>query len=294
MSDKIEKIAYFSLILLIVVLVLIWFIREKQPVDNSNMLKITFLDIGQGDATFIEFPSGEQMLIDCAIDAVVVEALGRTMDFYDRTIDYLVVTHPDLDHYGGCADVLYRFNIKHIIYNGFQKPNSGVWNGFMDAVEKEIDQGAEYIIADNVFDLKVDDVYISYLFPDRPVDVEDTNNNTSIVMRISYGEQDVLLTADAEKELEQYLVDVYDNELDVEILKVGHHGSLTSSILEFLGVTSPKDAIISSGEENNFGHPSARIIKRIERKGVNIWRTDQQGDIIAEIYPQLYTINSSK
>ena len=85
------------------------------------MLRITFLDIGQGDATFIEFPNGEQMLVDCAEDGKILEALGRVMPYYDRDIDYLMITHPDFDHYGGCTDVLNRFEVKNIVYNGFKK-----------------------------------------------------------------------------------------------------------------------------------------------------------------------------
>ncbi|MFA5813778.1 MAG: MBL fold metallo-hydrolase [Patescibacteria group bacterium] len=300
-----KKAQIIIAILLAIVIILLIFVRKDSVKDvkdiqnvkdaasdkivQNDYVKVTFLDIGQGDATFIEFPNGEQMLVDCAIDARIIEALGRTMEFYDKDIDYLVVTHPDLDHYGGCVDVLKRFAVKKIVYNGLRKEYDGMWKEFWQAIA---DEGGEYV------ELKKEDVWniasttLHFLYPDHsivadakiPGSSEETDaNNTSVVFKLSYGEMDVLLTGDAEAELEKYLLQTYGDQLDVEILKAGHHGSAGSSIQEFIEKTSPAHTIFSAGKENTYGHPSLRIIRRAERVGSKTWRTDTMGDIMMVI-----------
>ena len=169
---------------------------------QTDKIKITFLDIGQGDATFIEFSNKQQMLVDCAKDSRILEALGRAMPFYDRSIDILVVTHPDLDHYGGCIDVLKRFHVDKIIYTGFEK-NNQFFDAFKNEIEIQQNNGTKYIEIDKEQIWNIASTTVHFLFPDRTV--EQTNfegNNTSIILKISQGDQDILLTADAEKELE--------------------------------------------------------------------------------------------
>lgn len=268
----------------------------------SKPLKISFLDIGQGDATFIEFPSGEQMLIDCAVDARILEALGRVMDFYDHEIDYLVVTHPDMDHYGGCVDVLRRFKIKTLIYDGFAKHESEYWRFFMDTVKSLEASGFSFVQAHSEFSWDMGGPRVDFLFPDRDISVQgpppgidpSAGNNASIVIKISYGTQDFLFMADAEYELEQYLVKKYGNRLDVEVLKVGHHGSDTSSSQGFLDKVSPEYVVISSGKDNKYGHPSLRVVKRLERVDATIWRTDLQSDILMSVYQDNIEVYAKK
>jgi len=288
------KITVF--VLLLIVLGLLVFIRfqhkeavvPESELEHVEQMEIVFLDIGQGDATFVTFPDGSQMLIDCAIDARIMESLGKHMDFFDKRIDYLVVTHPDLDHYGGCIDVMKRFDIGTIVYNGFEKPYDDMWQEFMMSVEEEKISGAEYlqIVRQDIWDIA--GVRVEFLYPDHSVlenthipgtEKKTSSNNTSIIMKLSHGDQDVLLMGDAEEELEEYLLQAYGGQLDVEVLKAGHHGSGTSSIEEFLAVTTPDIVTMSSGRDNRFGHPSARVLKRFEREGSHIYRTDQIGDI---------------
>ena len=300
-----NKLILFLCVLLAITLGAIWYVRVQQgyfftppqaPSDlvltqdqeAQDVLTVSFLDIGQGDATFIVFPNGEQMLVDCAIDARILEALGRVMPFYDRDIDYLLVTHPDKDHYGGCPDVLDRFEIGHIIYNGYEKKDSTEWQAFWHFVQSE--QAVHTDINKNQT-MSIASTTITFLYPDHDLRVspyvpleekkkEPNANNGSIVFLLSYGDIDMLFTGDAEKEVEQYLVDTYGSELDVEVLKVGHHGSNTSSIDPFVAEVTPEHAVISSGKENKYGHPSPRVLKRLERAHSTIWRTDIQGDII--------------
>lgn len=267
--------------------------------NGQSNLQITFLDIGQGDATYMKFENGEDMLVDCAIDARILEALGRVMDWKDREIDYLVVTHPDLDHYGGCEEVMNRFEIKHVVYNGLKKEDSKLWKSFNAAARlegeyREITQSTDWVIASTT---------LTFLYPDHEISVDskipgrkiDTgSNDTSIVMKIIHGNTSVLLMADAEDALEKYLIETYGEELDADILKLGHHGSDTSSGEDFLEVVSPVDAIASAGIDNSYGHPSRRVLKRLSRVSSTAWRTDEQGDIIVVIGENEYSVSTKK
>lgn len=258
-----------------------------QDVPDKNTVlpsvDIHFLDIGQGDATYIEFPDGTDMLVDCAKDARILSALGRMMQPFDRHLDYLIVTHPDMDHYGGCIDVLKRFEVGTIVYNGGKKEYDPVWRVFWETMKEE---EATYKEIAKEETLEIAGAKIHFLFPDMPVatmpaDVE--VNNTSIVFTLRYGSSSVLFTADMEKEIEEYLVKNREKDLDVDILKVAHHGSPSSSFQPFLDRVSPTDAIISVGKENKYHHPSLRVIKRLGRAGARVWRTDEGGDITATL-----------
>lgn len=307
-----KKGIIYLFVLLIISLVLLFFVRSQ--IDKTDMkifekdkekkyftLDITFLDIGQGDATFIEFPDGRQMLVDCAIDARVVQALGRVMDFYDRNIDYLIITHPHLDHYGGCVDVMRRFDIEHILYTGIEKKYDDHWNVLDAEMEVQKEKGVQFTLIEKPFVWDIAGTIVNILYPDHPVQYnqnipgqnKDTDvNNTSVVIKLSYGDQDVLLMGDAEMELEDYLIATYGVQLDVEILKAGHHGSKTSSIQEFISSTSPNLAIFSVGQRNKFGHPSPRVLKRFERVGATILRTDISGDILVSLSTSSYYITT--
>jgi competence protein ComEC len=307
-----KKGIVFLTILLVVTLALLFFVRSElrrtgvvdkmqEDVARDLTLDIAFLDIGQGDATFITFPDGQQMLVDCAIDARVVEALGRVMPFYDRDIDYLVVTHPDLDHYGGCIDVMNRFDVGHILYSGLEKPYDDLWIAFNDTVEVHRQAGKQFTLVEEPMVWNIASTTVNILYPDHSI-VDDAHvpgvtkeagaNDTSIVLKLSYGDTGVLMTADAEEDLERYLIATYGDQLDVEILKGGHHGSNTSSIVEFVSSTSPRDVIFSAGKSNKFGHPTPRVLKRFERAGAIAWRTDQHGDILVSMTTSSYSITS--
>jgi len=312
-----KKAFFITLVLLVITIAMLFFLNKDEiklaksegvdilTEDSSNKekeIKITFLDIGQGDASFIEWPNGEQMLVDCSKDARILGALGRAMEYYDKRIDYLLVTHPDLDHYGGCTDVLKRFDVDNIIYTGLNK-NDKTWNFFWKTAQEE---GAKIYEIDSRQEMHISNTVLDFIYPDHNlsvdrgipgVDKETSDNNASIVFKLSYGENGVLFTGDMEEDLEEYLVDNYGDQIEAELLKVGHHGSNTSSGQGFLDLVDPEVSIISVGKDNQYGHPSRRVIKRLERENSDIWRTDLQGDII--LYLDLkskkgYTIDYNK
>jgi len=294
-----RKVIWIIMILLTITLVLLW--RTKVAIQVvkvesvtsvqdvvSDGVKIIFLDIGQGDASLIKFPNGEKMLVDCAVDSRILAALGRTMPFYDRTIDYLVITHPDLDHYGGCVDVLKRFQVKNIIYNGLQKPNDNFWQAFWQAIQAE---GANNLLLNKETSISVGSSTLDFIFPDQPIEqikqnlksTDKGDNNTSIIFTLNYQDQQAIFMGDAPLEVEKYLLDNYSGKISANILKVGHHGSSGSSMVSFLQEVKPQYAIISVGKGNRYNHPSLRVVKRLERVGAEILRTDEAGDIVCEL-----------
>ena len=256
---------------------------------DADNLYITFLDVGQGDASLIDFPNGEQMLVDCSQDSRILSALGRVMKFYDNQIDYLLVSHPDLDHYGGCEDVLKRFDVKHIITNSFDKDYDSAWRSFKRAV---VDEGAEWEVIDSESNLVISNSEIKFLYPDHSLADDPTvpesgkkaqSNYTSIIFELSYKNKKALFVGDAGEEEEYYVVKKYGENLDVDVLKVGHHGSYHSSSDAFLKLVTPQISVISVGAGNDYGHPSNRTLVRLKRTNSQIFRTDENGDVKVEI-----------
>ncbi len=297
-------------VLLIIFCVILYFAKNDikkifHEKINSNYIRIPFvspaptdhvdlhfLDIGQGDATLIIFPNGEKMLVDCSLDSRILEALGRVMSYQDHTIDYLLATHPDQDHYGGCVDVLERYEVKHIFFTGMKKERSQYLPVFLESIQRE--KTADYTEVNRESTITISSTTLHILYPDDTIEkleplkklpVEKASNNTSIVFLLQYGTQKALFTGDAEFETESYLVKKYGVTLDSDILKVGHHGSKNSSSDMFLQYVTPDIATISSGKGNSYGHPTTRALRRLQRVHANIWRTDEKGDILIQMYP---------
>lgn len=258
----------------------------KKPSEN---VEVVFMDVGQGDAALLKFPSGQTMLVDCGKDASILSALGRNLSWFKRDLDYLVISHPHADHFGGCLDVLARFKVHHIYVNGY---NSGgqLLENFNQAVKYEAQgDGAENIILSQPQTIEVGSTTIRFLYPDHelsrdprvPASKESLDiNDTSVVIKVSHGTQDILLTGDMEKPLERHIIKTNPGQLNSEILKVGHHGSDSSSSEEFVEAVKPKFCIVSSGEGNSYGHPHGSTVRRLERMGCQVLRTDQRGDIL--------------
>jgi competence protein ComEC len=274
-----KKAFYIIFVLLIIILFIIFDFRKNNAnsLETEEYIKITFLDVGQGDASFIELPDKTQILVDCGKDAEVLEKLGKVMKYYDKEIDYLFVTHPDLDHYGGCIDVLKRFTVKNIVYTGLQKEDK-TWQYFWELVAFE---DAEYFEINSSISWDIASTTIDFLYHD--IEGSD-DNNSSLVFKMSFGENDILFVGDAEEKTEESLVDLYGDKLDADVLKVGHHGSNSSSGQDFLDIVTPEISIISAGVGNPYGHPSLRALKRLERIGSEIFRTDIDKSVILNIF----------
>ena len=249
---------------------------------------VIFFNIGQGDSALIRFNNGQKMLVDCGPDKKILSKLGKYLPFYDRTIDYLLVTHPDSDHYGGCVDVLDQYNVREIITNSSRKDSDQywqIWNKKMQAEKARIKiiSGAEY--------WQIGSSTLDFLAPDPSLSIagkDSGGNNSSVVFKLTNAGESFLFTGDMETPLEDALVQKYCSTtlfacptLQAGILKVGHHGSDSSSGEKFLEEVDPQEAVISVGK-NTFGHPSLRVLKKLVRAGARIMRTDEMDDIPME------------
>lgn len=248
--------------------------------QKGGFLRVTFLDVGQGDATFIESPSGTQVLIDGGRGGAVLRELGNVMGFSDRMIDMVVATHPDLDHIGGLIDVFARYEVETVLMTE-NVADTPAYDAFIESIEAE---GAEILYArkGQVFDLGAGEsgtTTLAVLFPDRdPTNWE--SNTSSIVTRLVYGTSEFLLTGDAPKEVEEHLVDT-GAVLASDVLKVGHHGSKTSTAETFVSAVGPTYAIISAGKDNSYGHPHKEVTELLTRYGVTQKNTADEGSIFS-------------
>jgi len=270
---KFIKIIIGLLIVVTVLLGLVWYTGQR-----GDELEFIALDIGQGDALLIKTPYGQNVLIDGGPDNSVIQRLGKNLPFYDRTIDLMILTHPDADHVTGLIEVLRRYKVKQILYTGVvhDSPNYAEWLSV--AGEKNVDMAIGR--AGQVINLG-DDLWLDILYPEELYlnrTAEDINN-TSIVAKLIYEDSSFMLTGDASIEVEQELVEA-DVDLESDVLKAGHHGSKTSTCLEFVQAVDPDYAVISVGRNNKFGHPNFRVLRNLEKEGVEILRTDELGDVI--------------
>ena len=249
--------------------------------NDDGLLHVTFLDVGQGDATLIESPSGTQVLIDGGRGKMVLRPLGRTMGFFDRDIDMIIATHPDADHIGGLVDVLKRYRV-HTIVMTENESDAPVYDVFKKAVQNK---GAQVIFArtGEVFDLgkgASGSTTLTVLFPDHdPTGLE--SNTSSIVSRLTYGESEYLFMGDSPQSIEEYVVGIFSDTLASDVLKVGHHGSRTSTSESFVTTVHPTYAIISAGKDNSYGHPHKEVTDLLSAKGITQKNTADEGSIIS-------------
>jgi len=257
---------YIFVLILLAVAVISW--REAFGRDRDK-LKFYMLDVGQGDAIFIETPSGNQILFDGGQDRKILEELGKVMPFYDRSIDLVILTHPHLDHAGGLLEVLKNYEVGELMDGGdnYNLAEYGELKKLME--EKKI----KYEVARRGLKISLDKgISLLFLAPDKLVKSDNPHDN-NVVSRLSYGRIDFLLMGDGEKGEELKLVQADDN-LESEVLKVGHHGSKTSSNPLFLEEVNPEYALISVGAKNRYGHPAQITLDNLLAAGAKILRTD--------------------
>jgi len=242
--------------------------------EEDNGLEIIFFDVGQGDAIFIK-NQNSQILIDGGPDKKILEKLSREMPFWDRTIDAVILTHPDPDHLSGILEVLKRYRVNKLFYSGsaleYLKRNG------IDTFEKSDSEKIKAYAGQKIIFGKEAKIEILYPFFDFIQEGEDFNKS-SIVCRLVFGKNSFLLTGDAPKLIEYNLL-AKQSLIKSDVLKIAHHGSDTSTSDYFLQEVSPKIAVISVGKNNKFGHPRKEILDLLSKNSVNILRTDEEGDI---------------
>ncbi len=245
--------------------------------DEGKKLRVAFLDVGQGDSIFIEAPNGNQMLIDGGPNGKVLEELGKLMSPYDHSIDVLMVTNPDADHYAGFIDVLKNYEVGQILESG----TVSVTKTYQTFKQLVAEKGIEDIFVRRGMDIVLDGekgVIFRVLFPDRGVS-NWTSNDGSIMGRLIYASTSIMFTGDGTKKTESIVSSLDGNNLKSDVLKVGHHGSRTSTGENFVRLVAPEYAVISDGRNNRYGHPHKETIETLLKFGVTTFRTDQVGTV---------------
>lgn len=274
-----KYLPYILLIILIILTISIWYFIFQYK--NNGYLKVVFLDVGQGDAIYIEAPNGRQMLIDGGPDAKLLSSLSKVMPFADRSLDMIVATHPDSDHIGGFPLLLDNYKVGSILENG-AKGDSKISTSLEEKIAKK---KINKIIAHRGMHIILDEkrnIYFDILFPDRDI-TNFESNDAGIVGKLVYGEKSFLFTGDASLYTEN-LIEWNENSktLDADVLKLGHHGSRTSSSILWLKKVSPEVAIISVDKGNKYGHPHKELLDRLSFLKIPFLSTADIGNIIFE------------
>lgn len=270
------------LVLACIFIIMIVFIYK----NYNNRLKIFFIDVGQGDSTLIITPKNKKILIDGGGSEFGKFNIGEKilmpylLNRKIKKIDYIIISHFDTDHCGGLLYVMEKIKVNNVII-GKQNESSDNYEKFKKIVKnKKIN--IRVVEMGDILKIE-DELYFEVLWPmTNKMISENSINNNSLVCKMNYKKNSILFTGDIEEIAEKKILELYSKNLGIlkaDILKVGHHGSKTSSSLDFINAINPKYALIGVGKDNKFGHPSNIIINRLENKNVNILRTDQNGEI---------------
>lgn len=240
-------------------------------ITPSEDLKVHFLDVGQGDSIFIELPTNETILIDASIKDASDKIIKYLKEENVSKIDYVFATHPHSDHIGGMSAVIKAFDIGQIYMPKAVTTTKTYENLLLTIKDKNLK--IKTAKAGNTI-IDTDDLKLVVLAPNQ--DSYESLNNYSIVLKLTYKEKSFLFMGDAETLSEKEIT----GDVQADVLKVGHHGSRTSTSQAFLNKVNPSYAVISVGLNNDYKHPHQEVIDRLEKKNIKIYRTDQNGDII--------------
>ena len=263
---------YLSLLLtfVLVISLLPGSIAKAAPTE----LKVHFLDVGQGDSTLIQTPDGINVLVDGGQKGSGAKVVAFLKAKGVKKLDYVVATHPDADHIGGLIAVLNAFPVTNFVNSGAEHTTQTYFELLTLVDNKSINYiepvNAEILIGDFTSDFYLQVLYVDALASD--------SNDASIVIKTGYKKVDFLLMADANIEIENYLMNTYDD-ISAKVLKIGHHGSKTSSSAAFINTVKPDTAILSYGKNNSYGHPNSAVVDLLSKVGAKTYKTPIDCDI---------------
>ena len=250
---------------------------EEEPTLNTSVedLEVHFIDIGQGDSILIRCKD-QAMMIDFGDNNKGTQVQKYLMDQGIKELKYALGTHPDADHIGGMDVILYKFDVDHVWMPQLES-DTVTYRDVVDVCQEEgyeIEQPEwqkEYTLSDATIEIE-GPVFIADSYADK--------NEASIIVKVTYGENSFLFCGDAPVSEEAEMLE-NDVDLSADVLKLGHHGSDTSTSEAFLQAVSPEYGVISCGEGNSYGHPHASTIEKLKNAGTQIYRTDLQGTVVA-------------
>lgn len=256
---------------------------------NSKDMSVHFINVGQGDAILIQTPNGKVMLIDGGPRSAGEKVVSYLKKAGVSSIDILVATHPHEDHIGGLIDVLNAFTVKKIYDSGYPH-TSKTYENYLTLIEEK---NINFNKAHGFNQINIDPAISVTIL--HPCTTMDGINNNSVVLKVQYDNVGFMFTGDAESEAEAYFMEKTDDAtLKSTVIKVGHHGSHTSTSRQFIDKVAPQIAIISVGAGNDYGHPNSDILQRIHNTGAQIYRTDLNGDIIICTNGNTYKVETNK
>ncbi len=294
-----RKVIFISFSFFLILNIFIW---STIYLNAHRKLKVDFLDVGQGDSIYIEAPNGNNILIDGGIDRKVLSSLGNVLPFAHKNINVVMATHPDADHIGGLPFVFDNYKISVYVDNG-AKSDSSVFKTLENKIESEKSERVQAKTGMRIILDQDKNIVFDVLSPYMNVQKVNDTNMGSIVGKLSYGSSTFMFTGDAPINVEQNLVkkstrnneqsdcvlcrprysgDPEKIDLESDVLKVGHHGSKTSSSEAFLKAVAPQFAIISVGLKNMYGHPHKEVIDLLTKLGIKILKTSEDGMIECE------------
>lgn len=255
--------------------------------ELDGTLAVHFIDIGQGDSIFLS-QGKHHMLIDAGENDCGTKVQSYLQANNVSTLDYVVGTHPDSDHIGGLDVIIYKFQCENILMPDFSKDTKT----YEDVITTVNQKGytIKNPVAGETFYLG--DATVTVLAPQAGADYGDDANNYSIALKVTYGETSFVFTGDCEEEAEEDMV-ASGMDLKADVMKAGHHGSNTSNTIEMLQAVAPKAVVISCGENNEYGHPRAEVLNNLRAMGIQVYRTDEQGTIVAVSDGKEITWNTS-
>lgn len=248
---------------------------NDETTESNGYLTARVLDIGQGDCILIRTPNKKTIIIDAGDYRDKAAVTTKLAKFGVEEIEYMIITHPDADHIGAAADIINKYPIKNFIMTRATK-SSKTYENMITALEKH--QDINIINGESGYKFDVDGVSFELLWPKGILSSK--ANETSIVTRVQYGKNTMLFMGDAEAVNETAVMHNYSSDyLKADFIKLGHHGSSTSSGYAFLTTVSPEYAAISCGKDNNYNHPHRQTINTLDKLGINYYRTDEDGTI---------------
>lgn len=246
--------------------------------DANRYFAVHFVDVGQGDAALVRAPGGECMLIDCGPTDEGTYLVKYLEQVGIEKLDYLVLTHPHEDHYGGAERILEAFPVENLVIHEELADTYPYDRLSYMVTHSAFDTSAKVVTVRRDDRLELTENAIFQFFAPDEIDLDDLNE-CSLALKLVYGKTSFLFTGDAEKGSERAMLSAGYN-LHADVFSAGHHGSSTSNTPEFVQAVSPRFAVVSCGRDNSYGHPHKKTLETFEACGVEVHRTDEEGDVV--------------